>query len=171
MKPLAPALAGLLTVLATACSGDTAASGSLGPASGEGDDGWPFAVEELDRLDEPWAMAFLPDTGDLLITERSGTLHLRDAETGDRVAVAGVPEVVDAGQGGLGDVLPAPSYEEDGQVYLSWVEAGDGGTGAVVGRAVLETDGDEPRLDDLEVVWRQTPKVDGDGHFSHRLAF
>ena len=116
-------------------------------------------------------MAFLPDTGDLLITERSGTLHLRDAETGDRVAVAGVPEVVDAGQGGLGDVLPAPSYEEDGQVYLSWVEAGDGGTGAVVGRAVLDTDGDEPRLDGLEVVWRQTPKVDGDGHFSHRLAF
>ena len=84
MKPLAPALAGLLTVLATACSGDTAASGSLGPASGEGDDGWPFAVEELDRLDEPWAMAFLPDTGDLLITERSGTLHLRDAEVAGR---------------------------------------------------------------------------------------
>ena len=79
--------------------------------------------------------------------------------------------MVDAGQGGLGDVLPAPSYEEDGQVYLSWVEAGDGGTGAVVGRAVLETDGDEPRLDGLEVVWRQTPKVAGDGHFSHRLAF
>ena len=96
MKPLAPALAGLLAVLATACSGDTASSGSLGPATGEGDAGWPFAVEELDRLDEPWAMAFLPDTGDLLITERSGTLHLRDAETGDRVSVAGVPEVVDA---------------------------------------------------------------------------
>ena len=89
MKPLAPALAGLLTVLATACSGDTAASGSLGPAAGEGDEGWPFAVEELDRLDEPWAMAFLPETGDLLITERSGTLHLRDAESGDRVEVAG----------------------------------------------------------------------------------
>ena len=171
MKPLAPALAGLLAVLATACSGDTASSGSLGPATGEGDDGWPFAVEELDRLDEPWAMAFLPDTGDLLITERSGALHLRDAGTGDRVAVAGVPEVVDEGLGGLGDVLPAPSYEEDGLVYLSWVEAGEGGTGAVVGRAVLETDGDHPRLEGLEVVWRQSPKVEGDGHFSHRLAF
>jgi glucose/arabinose dehydrogenase len=39
-----------------------------------------------------------------------------------------------------------------------------------VGRARLETDGD-PALTDLEVIWRQTPKTDGDGHFSHRLAF
>lgn len=170
MKPLAPALAGLVAVLATACSGDTAASGSLGPATAESDDGWPFAVEEVDRLDEPWAMAFLPGTGDLLITERTGALHLRDADSGERVEVGGVPEVVVAGQGGLGDVLPAPTYEDDGLVYLSWVEEGDGGTGAVVGRAELET-GDRPRLVALEVLWRQTPKVEGDGHFSHRLAF
>jgi glucose/arabinose dehydrogenase len=170
MKPLAPALAGLVAVLTTACSGDTAASGSLGPATGAGDDGWPFAVEEVDRFDEPWAMAFVPGTGDLLVTERTGTLHLRDADGGDRVEVGGVPEVVVAGQGGLGDVLPAPTYEDDSVVYLSWVEAGAGGTGAVVGRAELRT-GDRPRLVDLEVVWRQTPKVDGDGHFSHRLAF
>jgi glucose/arabinose dehydrogenase len=170
MKPFAPALAGLVAVLTTACSGDTAASGSLGPATGESDDGWPFEVEEVDRLDDPWAMAFLPDTGDLLITERTGTLHLRDADSGERVEVGGVPDVVVAGQGGLGDVLPAPTYAADGLVYLSWVEEGGGGTGAVVGRAELET-GDQPRLVDLEVVWRQTPEVDGDGHFSHRLAF
>jgi glucose/arabinose dehydrogenase len=170
MKPLALALAGLVALLATGCSGDTAASGSLGPATAESDDGWPFVVEEVDRLDAPWAMAFLPGTGDLLITERTGALHLRDAGSGERVEVGGVPEVVVAGQGGLGDVLPAPTYADDGLVYLSWVEEGDGGTGAVVGRAGLET-GDRPRLVDLEVVWRQTPKVDGDGHFGHRLAF
>jgi aldose sugar dehydrogenase len=170
MKPLAPALAGLVTVLATACSGDTAASGSLGPATAEGDAGWPFEVEEVDRFDDPWAMAFLPDTGDLLVTERTGTLHLRDADSGARVEVAGVPEVVVAGQGGLGDVLPAPTYAEDGLVYLTWVEEGDGGTGAVVGRAELET-GEQPRLVGLEVIWEQTPTVEGDGHFSHRLAF
>ena len=79
--------------------------------------------------------------------------------------------MVDAGQGGLGDVLPGPTYAEDAMVYLSWVEAGDGGTGAVVGRGRLDTSGDGPALEDLEVIWRQTPKVSGDGHFSHRLAF
>lgn len=164
-------LAGLVAAVTAGCSGDTAASGALGPATEEGDSDWPFAVEEVARYDEPWAMAFLPGTGDLLVTERSGALHLRDAGTGDQVEVAGVPEVVDAGQGGLGDVVPAPTFEQDGLVYLSWVEAGDGGTGAVVGRGRLETGGGGASLEDLEVVWRQTPKVDGDGHFGHRIAF
>ena len=40
-----------------------------------------------------------------------------------------------------------------------------------MGRARLETSGDEASLEDLEVIWRQSPKTDGDGHFSHRLAF
>lgn len=163
--------AGLVAAVTAGCSGDTAASGALGPATREGDGDWPFAVEEVERYDEPWAMAFLPGSGDLLVTERSGVLHLRDADTGEQVEVSGVPDVVDAGQGGLGDVVPAPTYEDDGTIYLSWVEAGDGGTGAVVGRARLEADGGAASLADLEVVWRQVPKVEGDGHFSHRIAF
>lgn len=163
--------AGLVAAVTAGCSGDTAASGALGPATREGDGDWPFAVEEVDRYDEPWAMAFLPGSGDLLVTERSGVLHLRDADTGEQVEVSGVPDVVDAGQGGLGDVVPAPTFEDDGTIYLSWVEAGDGGTGAVVGRARLEDDGSAASLADLEVVWRQVPKVEGDGHFSHRIAF
>ena len=127
-------------------------------------------MAEVDTFVEPWAMAFLPGTGDLLVTERSGTLHLRDAESGERVEVAGTPEVVDDGQGGLGDVLPGPTFEEDQVVYLSWAEAGEGGTGAAVGRARLVSDGGGAALEGLEVIWRQTPKVEGSGHFSHRLA-
>ena len=163
-------LAGLVAAFTAACSGDTASSGALGPATSQGDRAWPFAVEEVDTFDEPWAMAFLPG-GDLLVTERSGTLHLRDGDSGERVEVDGTPEVVDAGQGGLGDVLPGPTYADDGLVYLSWAERGDGGVGAAVGRARLDTSGDRPRLEDLEVIWRQTPKTDGEGHFGHRLAF
>lgn len=131
----------------------------------------PFEVEEVDRFETPWAMAFVPGTGDLLVTERTGTLTLRDAETGERTEVAGVPDVVAAGQGGLGDVVVAPSFEDDQRVYLSWAEAGDGGTGAAVGRARLATGDGSAALEDLEVVWRQAPKVSGNGHFSHRIAF
>ena len=169
MKSATLALVGIVAAVTTACA-DTASSGSLGPATGAGDSGWPFAVEELDRFDEPWAMAFLPD-GDLLVTERSGTLHLRDSRSGERVEVAGTPSVADSGQAGLGDVLPGPTYAQDGTVYLSWAEAGDGGVGAAVGRARLTTGDGGPALEGLEVIWRQTPKVDGDGHLSHRLAF
>jgi aldose sugar dehydrogenase len=166
LRPASVASLGLVAALGAACSADT-----TDPTSAGNESTLPFVVEEVDRFDEPWAMAFLPDSGDLLVTERSGTLHLRAAESGERVEVEGVPPVVDAGQGGLGDILPGPTYAEDRVVYLSWAEEGEGGVGAAVGRARLETSGDTASLEDLEVVWRQTPKTDGDGHFGHRIAF
>ncbi len=157
------------------CSADTDGSDDAGvsptstPAAvADGDR--PFEVEEVDTFDDPWAMAFLPGSGDLLVTERSGTLHLRDADSGDRVEVEGVPDVVVAGQGGLGDVVVGPTFEDDGTVYLSWAESVDGGSAAAVGRARLETSGGSASLEDLEVIWRQTPAISGNGHFAHRIA-
>ncbi|WP_232548317.1 PQQ-dependent sugar dehydrogenase [Propioniciclava soli] len=135
-----------------------------------GPDGRPFTVAEVATFDTPWAMAFLPGTQTALVTEREGVLHLVDTASGEATEVEGIPDVVASGQGGLGDVLPGPTFEQDGTVYLSWVESGSGGTGAVVGRAELIT-GDAPRLEGLAVIWEQTPKVSGNGHFSHRLAF
>lgn len=155
-----------LSIALVGCGGS--GSGATLPA---GSDGRPFVVEQVTQFDEPWAMAFLPG-GDLaLVTERSGRLHLLDTLTRERWEVAGVPEVVDAGQGGLGDVQPSPTYADDQLIYLSWVERGEGGTGAVAGRARLVVDGAASRLEGLEPIWRQTPKTSGSGHFSHRLAF
>lgn len=165
---------GLAAVLVAGCSAETtrsaggASSTSVPVAVTDGDR--PFAVDEVDTFDDPWAMTFLPGSGDLLVTERSGTLTLRDAGSGERTEVDGVPDVAVAGQGGLGDVVVGPTFEDDGVIYLSWVEAGDGGSGAAIGRARLETSGAGASLEDLEVIWRQTPKVSGAGHFSHRIA-
>ncbi len=166
---------GLAAVLVAGCSADTErsdgddSSTSVPTAVAEGER--PFDVEEIDAFDDPWAMTFLPGSGDLLVTERSGTLTLRDADSGERVEVAGVPDVLVAGQGGLGDIAAGPTFEDDGTVYLSWVEAGDGDTsGAVVGRGRLQTSGDSASLEGLQVIWRQAPKVSGTGHFSHRIA-
>ena len=76
-------------------------------------------------------------SGDALITERGGALKLRRA-AGELITVSGTPEVAYAGQGGLGDVIPASSYPQDQRIYLSWVEPGDDGTsGAVVGSGRL----------------------------------
>ncbi|MHA6513785.1 PQQ-dependent sugar dehydrogenase [Tessaracoccus sp. Z1128] len=121
---------------------------------------------EHERFDEPWALAFLPGTDAMAITERGGALQLRDRDGAVR-EVSGVPEVVAAGQGGLGDLIPGPTFADDGTVYLSWVEQGDGGTGAVVGRGRLDVDAGT--LTAVETIWQQDPEVDGDGHFSHRL--
>lgn len=170
------AVAVLSMLLLTGCAatpspgtvaGQSQATGEAGPSEAVDSADVTFEIEQVDRFDSPWAMTFLPD-GDLLVTERDGALTLRNQRTGERTKISGLPDIAVAGQGGLGDVLPAPSFVDDGGVFLTWVESGDGGTGAVVGRARL--DRAAARLVDIEVIWRQWPKVSGDGHFSHRLA-
>lgn len=153
----------------------TSASTSAPPPSSPsgtlrtGPDGKPFVAKPTGTFEEPWAMTFLPD-GKALVTQRGGKLLQVDPESGQQTTVAGAPAVVHAGQGGLGDIVLAPSYNTDRGVYLTWVEAGPNGTsGAVLGRATLVT-GDQPRLEGLKPIWRQDPKVNGTGHFSHRVA-
>ena len=156
---------------AQAATAESSASTAAMPSAESTDAGTPFAVTEVAQFDAPWAMTFLPD-GRLLVTEMAGNLRLHNLETGETGSIEGVPEVVHAGQGGLGDVLLHPRFEENRQIYISYVEAGDGVSGAAVARArlVLNESGGGG-LEDLEVIWRQVPKVSGDGHFGHRLAF
>ena len=125
-----------------------------------------FTVTAHEALDRPWAMAALPGTDILAITLRGGTLVLRDP-SGVR-EVTGTPDVVVTEQGGLGDIIPGPTFEEDGTVYLSWVEGSDGATGAVVGTAHLDVEA--ATLTGLRRIWRQSPSLEGGGHYSHRLA-
>lgn len=130
----------------------------------------PFTVKEIASFNEPWAMTFIPGTRAALITEKSGKLKLWQ-ENGPTQDVAGVPAVAYAGQGGFGDVIVAPDFATSGTIYLSWVEAGDGSTaGAVVGKAKL-IQGAAPRIEGLQIIWKQDPKVTGRGHYSHRLLF
>lgn len=156
-------------LLTAALFGCTAASdadqGAPSPATP------PFAVEELGRFSQPWAMTFLPGGDRALITERRGRLLLW-ARGGQAAEVSGVPAVDHGGQGGLGDVILDPQFAANGLVYLSFAEAGEGGTRhAAVGRGRLLTDGGAPRIDGFQVIWRQVPGFTGQGHYAHRLAF
>ncbi len=130
----------------------------------------PFDVEVITDFDEPWAMAFLPD-GRLLVTEKKGNLIIV-SEDGAKAGVRWTPDVAYGGQGGFGDVALHPDFENNGLVYLSYVEAGVGNTrGAAVARGRLEISDRGGRLSDLEVIWRQYPKLVGYGHYGHRLLF
>ena len=131
-----------------------------------------FDTTEVMKFDAPWAMTFLPD-GRLLVTEKAGKLRLFDAATGQAGEVSGVPAVVNRGQGGFGDVVLHPQFASNGMVYISYVEAGDDGkTGAVVARGKLALDEQGGgALTDVETIWVQNPKQEGDGHFGHRIAF
>ncbi|HSD52450.1 MAG TPA: PQQ-dependent sugar dehydrogenase [Candidatus Methylomirabilis sp.] len=117
-------------------------------------------------LEHPWALAFLPD-GRMLVTERSG--RLRTVERDGRLSepLAGVPQVQARGQGGLLDVALDPRFAENRLVYLSFAEPGEGGAGTAVARGRLG----EGRLEDVRVIYRQQPKVEGSNHFGSRLVF
>ncbi|WRL52658.1 PQQ-dependent sugar dehydrogenase [Luteimonas sp. R10] len=162
-------------MLLGACNGDTTASSPTpakpAAAQAAAADGRSFDVEEVTRFAEPWAMTFLPD-GRLLVTEKAGILKLYDPERGTGGDIGGVPEVAYGGQGGLGDVVLHPRFADNHLVYISYAEAGDGGAGAAVARATLTLDGSGGgALENLQVVWRQVPKVSGQGHYGHRIAF
>ena len=127
--------------------------------------------EKYAEFDEPWAMTFLPDSN-MLVTEKPGTLLLVSADGQSKVPVAGVPEVAYGGQGGLGDVILHPQYNTNKLVYISYAEQGRfGKKGGAVARGRFSSDPTNPKLSDVQVIWRQTPKVKGSGHYSHRLAF
>ncbi len=133
----------------------------------------PFKSIEVARFNQPWAMTFLPD-GRLLVTEKQGHLRLIDVSTGAIGEISGVPTVAYGGQGGFGDVVLHPQFASNKLVYLSYAEQGANDTrGAAVARATLNlTPGsNNGSLSGLQVIWRQVPKVSGENHYSHRIAF
>lgn len=131
----------------------------------------PFSIETITAFDEPWSLAFLPD-GRMLVTEKKGNLRVVTQDGSQSGPVEGLPDVAYSGQGGLGDVILHPDYPDNGMIYLSYAENGIGDTrGAAVARGVLEIGERGARLSDVEVIWRQYPKVLDDGHYGHRLAF
>lgn len=119
-----------------------------------------------DRLDHPWALAFLPD-GRMLITERGGQLLLLSADGRERGSVSGLPDIAARGQGGLLDVAVDPLFSENGLVYLSYVATGRGGRGTEVLRARLA----ENALVDQQVIFQLQPKSGTTRHFGSRLVF
>jgi glucose/arabinose dehydrogenase len=167
----------LLTALSplamTLASCSNAATGENAP---EAEAAAPFRIETIAQFDEPWAMAFDEGSGTLVVTEKKGTIRIRtpDGRIGE---VSGVPKVDYGGQGGLGDFIFAPGQAgtalDRRVVYLSWAESGSGDTrGAAVGKANLVcSTPTQCALENLAVIWRQTPKVPGTGHYSHRLRF
>ncbi|MYJ06175.1 MAG: PQQ-dependent sugar dehydrogenase, partial [Acidobacteria bacterium] len=80
-------------------------------------------------LENPWAIAFMPD-GAMLLTERSGRLRIvRDGEL-DPQSISGVPEVRTDGNGGLMDVAVHPDFADNGLVYLTYTKGHDDGRGS-----------------------------------------
>lgn len=122
--------------------------------------------ERAENLNHPWGLAFLPD-GRLLVTERAGRLRILGTDGKLSEPLAGVPAVQARGQGGLLDVALDPDFAQNRLVYISFAEPGGEGASSAFARGTLA----EGRIDGLKVIFRQQPKVSGNGHYGGRIVF
>jgi aldose sugar dehydrogenase len=164
------AIAGLLMgvpVLAQ-CQPQTPHDGPSQRSATPGSTSGVVTVETVARgLERPWALEFMPD-GRMLVTERPGRLRIVDRNGQLSEPLGGVPAVLARGQGGLLDVAIDPAFAQNRLVYLSYAEPGEGG---MAGTAVLRGRLGDGRLEDVQVIYRQQPKVQSSGHFGSRLVF
>ncbi len=131
----------------------------------------PRYVVLNDLLVRPWGLAFLPD-GRILVTEKRGRMVILSAEgTTVQEALTGLPSVADASQGGLLDVALDPDFTTDPWIYWTYAEPGTGAELGLAGTAVARGRLIGSTLNDVEVIYRQKPKVTGGGHFGSRIAF
>jgi glucose/arabinose dehydrogenase len=120
-------------------------------------------------LEHPWAVAFLPDKR-MLVTERPGRLRLIATDGTKSEPLAGLPKVAAEDQGGLLDVAVSPAFADDSFVYFTFSEPREGGNGTALARGKLVLEG-TPRLDDVKVLWHQTPTLESSKHFGSRIVF
>ncbi|NWK98118.1 dehydrogenase [Sphingobium lactosutens] len=154
-----------LPLLLIACSGDGASSQTTAPGEK------PFKTSVIADFDSPWAMTFLPD-GRALVTEKAGEMILFDPKNGTKIPVAGIPKVDYAGQGALMDVVLSPTFAQDKAVYFSFSEERDGLKGVALAKGAFNQASDgTTKLDGVQVIFRASPYVDGNGHYSGRIAF
>jgi len=133
-----------------------------------------YEVKEVvaSGLASPWAVEFLPG-GKFLITERiAGQFRIADAAGKVSAPIKqGVPVVHGVGQGGLLDVALDPNFAANQMIYWSYSEPGsDGRNNTAVAKGKL-VDGATPRIDDIKVIWRQTPSLQSNQHFGSRVVF
>ena len=154
-----------LPLILIACSADNATGQNAATPDK------PFKVATIADFDAPWAMTFLPD-GRTLVTEKAGEMILFDPKNGTKIPVAGIPAVDSAGQGALMDVVLSPHFAQDKTVYFSFSESRDGVKGVALAKGAFDQASDgTTRLDGVQVIFRASPYVDGNGHYSGRIAF
>ena len=119
----------------------------------------PFKTTVVSTFELPWRIAFLPD-GRMLVTEKIGPIWLVSAAGEKIAALGGTPPVYWQNQNGMLGVFVSPHYATDQSVYITYIEPGEYGGSQVLARGKLNLDR-PPKLENLEVLWRQMPRGKG----------
>ena len=130
----------------------------------------PLAVTTVaDRLEHPWALAFLPD-GRMLVTERPGRMRIVDRDGHLSEPLSGVPRVFAVGQGGLLDVALDRNFAQNKTIYFCFAEPATQGETSGGRTAMARATLGNGRLDDVNVIFHQEGPLSNGGHFGCRIA-
>lgn len=121
-----------------------------------------------DKLDRPWGVASLPD-GRLLVTEKGGTMRIVTNSGVVSEKITGLPEVNDAGQGGLLGVTVDPDFATNRMVYWTYSEKTKEGNLTAVAKGKLASD--EGKMENVVVIFRATPGHKSTLHYGSRILF
>ncbi len=128
---------------------------------------------ELDTIatgfDSPWGFAQLPNL-DYLISDRSGKLYLVDQKK-NKTLVAGTPQVMSKGQGGLLDVVLHPQYATNGWVYMSYSKFKTEGGKTLTSTAIVRGKIKNNAWVESQEIFEALPYTQTFHHFGSRLAF
>lgn len=120
-------------------------------------------------LQNPWSLEFLP-SGRVIVSERPGRIRIVSQHGDLSDPLLGVPDVDSRNQGGMLDLALHPNFAENRFVYFSYAESrGDNETGTSVARGRLSDD--ETALENVEVIFRQTPSWESTLHYGSRLVW
>ncbi|QHE75420.1 PQQ-dependent sugar dehydrogenase [Hydrogenophaga sp. PBL-H3] len=120
-------------------------------------------------LQNPWGLAFIGE-GRMLVTERPGRMRVVGADGRLGVPLLGLPSVEAGGQGGLLDVITDRDFHRNRILYFCYSEVAASGGGNSTAMASARLSSDSTRLDDVRVIFSQTPKVSSRLHFGCRIA-
>jgi glucose/arabinose dehydrogenase len=154
---------GVLSAALLACAAVPGAAQTVRSPAGE------LRIEPVTSgLGNPWALAFLPD-GRMLVTERAGRMRIVTRDGALSAPLGGVPRVFARSQGGLHDVIVDRDYAQNQTIHFCFAEPADGGGGRTsLARAQLVNEG-APRLDSVEVTFRQQGPPSSGNHFGCRI--
>lgn len=123
-------------------------------------------VRLAEGLENPWALAFLPD-GRILVTERPGRLRVVENGALSPTPLGGIPPVWANGQGGLFDVALHPDFAANRLVYFSYAAPVGNGALTRLARGRLVAGG----LENVETLFDSAPAGTSGRHFGGRIAF
>ncbi len=129
-----------------------------------------FVVDTVvSGLNVPWGLAFMPN-GDLLISERAGTLH---TFSGGKLSppIEGLPPIMAFGQGGLLDLALHPDYEQNGWIYIAYSALNTTSNKRIGNTAIMRARLEGNKLVDQQVLFKGIPDTDRGHHFGCKLAF